>query len=206
LTDAPCIVTEATDEKSLVMALVENLQREDLNAIDEAEAFAQLKGDFHLSQEQVAERVGKSRVAVANSLRLLNLPAAIQEDVRDNLITAGHARALLSIPDKSKQRQVWLQIKNNNLTVRETEDLCREMGVKRTTQTSALTGRGKPAKAGNADPQLRQLEEELMSRLGSRVAIRATGTGRGRVELHYSDLDEFERILEALGLPAADRL
>ena len=90
------------------MALVENLQREDLNAIDEAEAFSQLKGDFNLSQEEVAKRVGKSRVAVANSVRLLNLPAAIQEDVRDGEISAGHARALLGIPDKAKQRVIWI--------------------------------------------------------------------------------------------------
>ncbi len=201
LTEVPCLPTQVTKGESLLIALVENLQREDLNAIDEAEAFARLRDDFGFSQEATAEQVGKSRVAVANSLRLLGLPREMQEDVRDGTLTAGHARALLGIADPTRRKAVWREAKDKNLTVRETEERARAQSASR--QTSAFTGRPR-GKVIDHDAQA--LAEALMAQLGCRVTIRGRGKDRGRVELHYTNHEELERILEVLGLPASERL
>jgi ParB family chromosome partitioning protein len=202
LKSVPCVLTAASDEQSLLLALVENLQREDLNPMDEAEAYARLREEFDLTQEAVAERVGKSRVAVANSLRLLQLPREIQEDVRDSALSAGHARALLSVSDAARQRELWQTIKTRGLSVREAEEKSRTLAPGRPRQTSAFTGRPR----GGRDPQAERLMEDLTSRVGCRVTIRRRGEHRGQVEIHFSSLEEFERILEVLGLPAAERL
>jgi ParB family chromosome partitioning protein len=201
LTQVPVVVTELSDEDSLLVALVENLQREDLNAIDESEAYARLRQEFGLSQEAVAERVGKSRVAVANSLRLLNLPRPIQEDIRDGTLSAGHGRALLSVPDAARREALWKDIKAKGLSVREAESRGRtQAGGPR--QTSAFTGRppGKP------DPHADALEQELMARLGCRITIRRRTDNSGRVELHYSNLEEFDKVLEVLGMSPSQKL
>lgn len=202
LAAVPCVISPVTDEESLLMALIENLQRENLNPMEEAEAYARLREQFGLSQEQVAERVGKSRAAVANSLRLLGLPREIQEDVRDGTITAGHARALLGVMDPARQRKIWQEVKRLGLSVRETEDMARPQPGERSRQTSAFVGRPRT----KPDPQADLLAQELMSRLGCRVVLRRRGGHRGRVELYYESLEELERILELLGLPTGARL
>jgi ParB family chromosome partitioning protein len=202
LGQVPCLVREMAEAESLLISLVENLQREDLNPIDEAEAYARLRNDFGQSQEQVAQRVGKSRVAVANSLRLLNLAAEMREDVRDGTISAGHARALLGVTDEARRRALWEEIKREGLSVRQAEDHSRAPGSERPRQTSAFTGRPRSRR----DPVAESLAEELTKRLGCRVAIRRRGEKRGRVEIHFGSLEEFDRILDALGLPTGHRL
>lgn len=202
LDQVPCVIADVGDNQSLLMALVENIQRENLNPIEEAEAFLHLREELRLSQEEVAERVGKSRVAVANSLRLLNLPEEIKEDVRDGAISAGHARALLGVPEPSLQRKLWNEIKAKQLSVREAEERCRATGGRRPRQTSAFTGRP----AGDRDIEVEALEERLMNLLGCKVSIQQRGDTKGRVMLHYASLEEFDRILEILGMPVRDRL
>jgi ParB family transcriptional regulator, chromosome partitioning protein len=202
LTKVPCILVDVDDQESLVLALVENLQREDLNPIDEAEAFVLLRDEFQLSQEEVARRVGKSRSAVANSFRLLGLPPEMIEDVRDGLISAGHGRALLGIPDKEQRRRVWKEIKSKGLSVREAELMCQQLGSGRGRQTSAFTGRP----PGSKDTDAESLAEQLMAHLGVLVNVKRRGTKRGRVELHFQSLEELDRILDLLGLKASERL
>ncbi|MBN1477476.1 ParB/RepB/Spo0J family partition protein [Candidatus Sumerlaeota bacterium] len=202
LTKLPCILVNVDDQESLVLALVENLQREDLNPIDEAEAFVLLRDEFHLSQEEVARRVGKSRSAVANSFRLLSLPPEMIEDVRDGLISAGHGRALLGITDEEQRRRVWREIKTKRLSVRETELMCQQLGSGRGRQTSAFTGRPK----GSRDTEAESLSEQLMAHLGVLVKVKRRGSKRGRVELHFQSLEELDRILDLLGLRASERL
>jgi ParB family chromosome partitioning protein len=202
LTNVPCILVNVDDQESLVLALVENLQREDLNPIDEAEAYVLLRDEFQLSQEEVARRVGKSRSAVANSFRLLGLSPEMIEDIRDGLISAGHGRALLGITDEEQRRRVWREIKSKRLSVREAELMCQQLGSGRGRQTSAFTGRPK----GSSDTEAEALSEQLMARLGVLVKVKRRGSKKGRVELHFQSLEELDRILDLLGLKASERL
>ncbi|HZJ08561.1 MAG TPA: ParB/RepB/Spo0J family partition protein [Trueperaceae bacterium] len=187
LTTVPAVVRELTDREALEIAIIENLQREDLNDIEEARAFKQLL-DFELSQEQVATAVGKSRSAVANTLRLLTLPAVIQDALQKREISAGHARAILAQPERDR---LWAfeQITGRGLSVRQAEQLMR------------------PASIGAADADSRQrsrpylrLEEDLSRHAGTRVRI--SGDKRGKIELHFHDEDELTRLLELLGYQA----
>lgn len=202
LNEVPVVLRDVTDEESLLIALVENVQREDLNAIDESEAYARLRDEFSLSQEQVAQAVGKSRSAVANALRLLTLPAEMREDVRDGVLTAGHARALLAVTDAPARRTLWEEIKRGDLSVREAEARSQDLSPRRGVQTSAFTGRPR----GSQQVQVDALTEALTSHLGLKVKIARRVGNRGRVELHFGSVDEFERILDLLGLPASDRM
>ncbi|NUP89851.1 MAG: ParB/RepB/Spo0J family partition protein [Candidatus Sumerlaeia bacterium] len=203
LSSVPCIESEATDRDSLLLALLENVQRENLNPIEEAEAYAALREEFRFTQEEIAERMGKSRAAVANILRLLTLPPEMKEDVRDGAISAGHARALLGVLDPDRRRQLWREIRERGLSVREAEEWSRAGVPGKSRQTSAFTGR---PRGSPADAEVASLVERLEGRLGLRVAIRRRGAERGRVELHYGSAEEFERIMQALGLPASARL
>lgn len=185
LTSVPAVVKDLSDRETLEIAIIENLQREDLNAIETARAMKQLM-DFGMNQEQVAKAVSRSRSAVANSLRLLTLPAAVQAAIEDGKLTAGHARAILAQPEHD---QAWAfeEIVARGLSVREAEQLKRPSG-------KSKVG-GKPSTGHYV-----RLEEDLSRHVAARVRI--TGGKRGRIELHYHDEDELNRLLELLGYQA----
>ncbi|UCH27333.1 MAG: ParB/RepB/Spo0J family partition protein [Trueperaceae bacterium] len=179
----PAIVKDLSDQETLEIAIIENLQREDLSAVDEARAFKLLM-DFGLNQDGVAKAVGKSRSAVANSLRLLTLSDRALEALEEGKITAGHARAILAQPDEDRE---WAlkQITTRGLSVREAEALNRERIKKRSAES---------------DGRYEQLEEDLARHTGTKVKI--SGGRRGRIELYFHSVDELERLLELIGYQA----
>ena len=183
LSTVPVVVRELSDQETLEVAIIENLQREDLNALEEARAFERLQG-FGMDQAQVAKAVGKSRSAVANTLRLLALPEDAQEALMDGRISAGHARALLALEAEDRSWALQ-QIVSRGLSVRQAEALRRP---KRTSHRSAADGR------------YQALEEDLTRHLGTKV--RMQGGRKGRIELHFRSREELERLLELLGYQA----
>jgi ParB family chromosome partitioning protein len=185
LSTIPAVVRKLTDREALEAALVENVQRTDLNAIELAEGYQRLAHDFSLSQEQVAERVGKDRVTVANTVRLLRLPSPVRQAVVDGRLTAGHARALLSAPPEHAPA-ICETVIRRGLSVRETERLC-GAAVKRTTAR-------RPAPQ---DAHRKSLEEELSRRGGTRVRLRGT-LKKGRVEISYFSPEELDRLCSVL--------
>jgi ParB family transcriptional regulator, chromosome partitioning protein len=191
LQTVPCIPVEVSDESSLEIALIENLQREDLNAMEEARAFKSLMEQFKLSQEQVADRVGKKRPTIANSLRLLNLPLDIQEDLYENRLTAGHARAILSLADAPKQRHLRNVILAKGLSVREAEVLARRLGTDK---------KPRPPKAVAVEAQMRSLQEAFSLKIGLPVFIRPVTDQAGKVEIQYHNLDDFQIITDFFGI------
>ena len=194
----PALVRESDDSRTLVQALVENLQREELNVLEEAGAYQQLIEDFQLTHEQVAVRVGKSRASVSNSLRLLALPPSIQRLLRERRISMGHARALLGTPDRAFQEQLAAQITREDLSVRAVEERVREhTGSDRAPDRSNGSGRGRLRPAG-----LLELEELLGDFLETRVRV-ALHPGRpGRVTIDFADLDDLERLYRRMTDPA----
>lgn len=187
---APAIVRELSDEQMLLSALVENLQRESLGALDEAVAFQQLVETFGFSQRQVAERVGKSRSAVANSLRLLGLPAPIRKLLAAARITAGHARAILSLGSERDRLELARQIVTKRLSVRQAEKQARDFGSREKKTTTR--GPGKP------DPVARRAETLLARELGTRVAVRLKTATSGEILLAFHDSSDFERLVTKL--------
>jgi ParB family chromosome partitioning protein len=187
LTKVPVIVKEASPQALLELALVENLQRQDLGALEEAAAFKRLGDEFKLTQEQIAVRVGRSRSAVANSIRLLTLAEEIQASLARGEISAGHARALLGVEDAEERRAAWRRIVEGRLTVRDAESLAKGGG--------RLRGRRTAPKRRSAD--LEALEEQLRVSLGTRVDLSRTRRG-GRVVIHYYSDEELESIIERL--------
>jgi ParB family chromosome partitioning protein len=188
LAKVPVIVKEASPQALLELALVENLQRQDLGALEEASAFKRLGDEFKLTQEQIAERVGRSRSAVANSLRLLSLSEEIQVSLARGEISAGHARALLGIEDAEERRLAWRRIVEGGLTVRDAEAL--------------VKGGGRRPRAGSATPKRRSadleaLEERLRASLGTKVDL-TRGRSGGRVVIHYYSDEELEGIIDRL--------
>jgi ParB family chromosome partitioning protein len=197
----PARVLVDSVDGDLEKALVENIQREDLNAIHEAKAFQVMLERDGLTQEKVAERVGKSRATVANTLRLLRLPEAIQKDLLAGLISEGHARALLMAPDAKHQMALRNQILEEGLSVRQVERMVRPDGDgKAFSAKKALPGRG----AGPADPLVREIEEKMRERFGTRVMIQAQSAKKGKITIPYKTLDDFERILDAMGISIED--
>jgi len=184
LTTVPVLVRELNDQETLEVAIIENLQREDLNAMESARAFKLLL-DFGMNQESVAEAVGKSRSSIANTLRLLALPAVAQDGIEAGLIGAGHARAILAQPESDRE-WAYEEIVRRGLTVRQAE------GLKRPTAKAA-----KRKAAG----RYVKLEEDLSRFAGTRVRVAGSGK-RGRIELHFHDEDELQRLLELLGYQA----
>ncbi|HEU5361126.1 MAG TPA: ParB/RepB/Spo0J family partition protein [Candidatus Deferrimicrobiaceae bacterium] len=181
----PAIVKKFSDRESLEAALVENVQRSDLNAIELAEAYHRLAAEFSLSHEEIARRVGKDRVTVANTIRLLKLPAPVKQAVVDGRLSAGHARALLSAPS-GRLLSIFEAAMRKGLSVREVERICQE-------------GEGKVPlrKARPRDPHLKDLEERLSRRGGTKVRIRGTPK-RGRFEVSFFSEGEFARLCEIL--------
>ncbi|HXW10880.1 MAG TPA: ParB/RepB/Spo0J family partition protein [Steroidobacteraceae bacterium] len=195
LTRVPVVVKEvsgdATEQRVLQMALVENIQRDDLNPIDEAKAYRRLADEFTLTQEAIASAVGKDRATVANTLRLLKLPGDVQELVASGELSMGHARALLALAGEQSQRQVAREVKARGLSVRETEAL-----VKRELEGASRSRTSRPA-APAADVHTRAAEDKLKLQLGTRVRIKRKGKG-GRIEIDFTSEDELIRIYEAL--------
>jgi ParB family transcriptional regulator, chromosome partitioning protein len=184
----PIIVKDVADEKLLEVALIENIQREDLNAIDEALAYRRLVDEFHLTQDDIAVAVGKDRSSIANYLRLLKLPFDVQKEVASGSLTMGHARALLAIEQEEALRRAARNVLAARLSVRETEALVREI--------TNPAPKAKPTpEAPQSDPNTRAAEEQLRLALGTRVRIIRKGNG-GRVEIDFVSEDELNRIYE----------
>jgi ParB family chromosome partitioning protein len=190
----PIIVRDVSDELTLQHALVENLHRDDLNPLEEAAAYQQLIEDFNMTQDAVAHRVGKSRSAVANLLRLFQLPPSVQRMVADGQVSAGHAKALLSTPDRTFQESLARRIVDEGLTVRDTEDAVRQRGG--TGQNDQSPKPGAPASKLRA-PGLLELEELLAEQLATRVKINM-GPRRGRLVIDFADLEDLERIYRVM--------
>lgn len=207
LPSIPVVVRTVDEVLSLEQALVENLHREDLNPLEEAAAYQQLMEDFSLTQELVAQKVGKSRSAVANTLRLFQLPPSIQRLVAENQLAAGHAKALLGTPDRVFQERLARDIVANGLSVREAEEAVRQHnGAADDPETTEPTDGSAPAKRLRP-PGLLELEELLADHLDTRVKVSMTGSdGKGKVVVEFAGLEDLERIYRAMteGRRAAD--
>lgn len=187
LKEIPCLVKDVTEEASTQIALIENVQREDLNPIEEAIAYKNLGENYNLTQEEIAKQVGKSRSYVANTMRLLNLHEDIINYISKGELTSGHGKVLLGIKDKNQQLIAANKIIKNNLNVRETEELSNNK------QTSAKKIKNKKAK----DPYIQDIEESLMRILGTKVNL-VMGNNKGKIEIEYYGEEDLERIIEVL--------
>ena len=187
LTEVPVVVKDISDSAALAMALIENIQREDLNVIDEARAIKRLIDEFNLTHEAAAEAVGKSRTVVSNTLRLLSLCEHAQNALQTNKIEMGHARAILSL-SQIDQAMMCQKIVNQNLTVREVEKEVSGGAIKRTAPNQSK------------DYDIKRLENELSDRLGTNISIIHKRSGKGSIHFKYSNLDELERIIAKLKL------
>ncbi len=183
----PAMVKDVASADSLEIALIENIQREDLNPVETAEAFHRLMKDFSLTQEELSAKVGKDRATVANYLRLLKLPDEIKKFIDDGTLSMGHARAILSVEGKANQLEVARRIIHKGLSVRETEALARRWSA----------GARKKTVHRKKDPQIESLQEKLIRSLGTKVRIHHKGK-KGKIEIEYYSLDELERLLDLL--------
>jgi ParB family transcriptional regulator, chromosome partitioning protein len=188
LADIPAIVRDVPDETAISVALIENIQREDLNPLEEARALERLISEFSMTHQQAAEAVGRSRAAVSNLLRLLDLAPEVCEQLEARALEMGHARALLGLTTRRQQVEVAALVAKKGLSVRETEDIVRRM-----TQTGAAQP---DAAATQVDPDVKRLELDLSEKLGARVAIQHTRSGKGKVVVSYNSLEELDGILE----------
>lgn len=187
LTEVPVHIIEADDREVMELALIENLQREDLNPIEEAQGFRTLMEEYGLTQEQAASRVGKSRPAVANSLRLLSLDPEMTELVRSGVLSPGHARALMSLKDDRERKQAAQRVIALQLSVRQTETLCRNL--EKPTE--------KPAPLPDGVDYIGDCEKQLTRKLARKVRI-VNGVRKGRIELDFYGLDDLNRLIESL--------
>lgn len=187
--EVPVIIREFTEQQAVEIALIENIQRENLNPIEEAMAFKRLLEEFSLKQDEVAERVSKSRTAVTNSMRLLKLDSRVQQMIIDDMISTGHARTLLAIEDGEQQYVLANKIFDEKLSVRETEKLIKEL-------KNPKKEKKKPVVEN--DFIYRDSEEKLKSKMGTKVSVNNKANGKGRIEIEYYSEKEFERIFEML--------
>ena len=187
LAQVPCLIRELDDEQNMLIAIIENMQREDLNPIEEAEGLHQMISTFGMTQEQVSKSVGKSRPYITNSLRLLKLPEYIRESIADGKLSAGHGRTLITLTDEEARKNLWSKIMAEGLSVRETEKLAaaEEKPKKKT-----------PLKK-KKNPDVARVEEELKTILGTKVNINSKGN-KGSIEIEYYTKDDLERLLELL--------
>ena len=191
LTEVPVLVKEIQSREALELSLIENLQREDLNPIEEAEAFKRLTEEFNTSQEELATRIGKDRSTITNALRLLRLPFEVRSQLLQNRITAGHARAILSLETKEKQKELCSLIIKKGLSVREAETIAKRWSEK---PKKAVT---KDRRKGQLESQLNSLQDSLRKHLGTKVQITAKGK-RGKIEIEYYSYEDLERIVETI--------
>lgn len=204
LTEIPALVREMTDQESLAIALIENLQREDLNAVEEALGYQQLQQQFGLSQDELARQVGKSRSAVANALRLLNLPGEVQTDIQQGTLTAGHGRAIMAVTDAGARDDLHRRIADNGLTVRQAE--AQAAFWKEHGRLPGAEEVGKPPSGGSAhkeptapaDPRLSTLQSALRELLSVKVKIAGT-TNKGKITVSYGSEEDLRSIVERLG-------
>lgn len=192
LTEVPIRIREATDHEVLEMALIENIQRKDLNPIEEAQGYIRLAKEFNMKQEVIAERVGKSRASVANSMRLIELHPDIQNHVAHGKLSVGHAKAILSIKDHASQCLAADQILKKNLTVRSAEQLAKEFLNPKKPSSS------KP-NSQETDAVIKQIQNTLRDRFGTKVKLTHTAK-KGKIELNYYGNDDLQRILDLLGV------
>jgi len=193
LAEVPIVVREASDHEALQLALVENLQREDLNPIEEANGYKRLQEEFQWSQEEMADKVGKSRPAIANAIRLLSLPTEVQQEVSSGNLPAGQARALLGLHAESLILSACREVLAKGLSTRDTEKLVRHL----------VSGRKRRRQNPLIDPDLRSLVEELQRSLGTRVRLlpKARST-RGKIEIEYYSLPDLDRIIQTIRKPS----
>ena len=190
LKEVPVIIRNYTEQEIVEISLIENIQREDLNPIEEAQAYKRLLTEFNLKQDEVAERVSKSRTAVTNSIRLLKLSEEVQQMVIDDMISTGHARALLAIENQEEQYTLAQKIFDEKLSVRDVEKLVKNLH--------------KPAKPKKLDDKTLQtiyldLEEKLKQKLGTKVAITSKGGGAGKIEIEFYNHEDLDRLLDMIG-------
>jgi ParB family chromosome partitioning protein len=188
LATVPLVVKEVSDEELLEMSIIENIQRENLNPVEEADAYHQLMTRFDLTQEQAAERVGKSRPAVANILRLRNLPPEIKASISDGSITMGHARALLAAANPKQQIMAWNLVLSKKLSVRETEALMDRL-------KSGKKDTGPSSRTDSTSIYFNSLAEDLSRIFGTKVMFKRAGKGRGKVIFEYYTNDDLDRLL-----------
>ena len=186
IADIPAVVRHVADEAAVAMSLIENIQRENLNALEEAGALQRLIGEFAFTQQEAADAVGRSRVAVANLLRLLELADEVKTLLESRAIEMGHARALLGLTQRRQQIEVAKMVASKGLSVRETEALVRRM----------LNPKRRDEGGESRDPDVRRLENQLSEKLGARVAIQHSASGKGKLIVSYNSLDELDGILE----------
>ncbi len=184
----PAILRQVSNEQAMEMTIIENLQREDLNAMEQARAFERLSREFSLTQEQMAQRTGKDRASVSNFLRLLRLPLEVQGEIESGALSFGHAKALLSLETPEKQAEIARRVIEQNLSVRQTEELVYQL----------VNPVEKPRRERQVDPNVREAEREMERALGVRVRINDR-EGKGKIILEYASLEDFDRILAALG-------
>lgn len=187
----PVVVRSASSQSSLEMALIENIQREDISAIEAARAYERLMLDFGLKQEDVAQRVGKTRSTVANTVRLLRLPLVVQDAVEAGEITEGHARALLGTDEPERQLAVFHLIRERGLTVRDVERLI---------ASEPARARSKPTLSNYLSAESAELEDRIARHFGAPTKIKLSGGGGGRIQLDFANEEDFQRILDVLGI------
>ena len=190
LKEIPVIIRDYSEQEIMEISLIENIQREDLNPIEEAQAYKRLLTEFNLKQDEVAERVSKSRAAVTNSIRLLKLSDEVQQMVIDDMISTGHARALLAVEDPEEQYNLAQQIFDEKLSVRDVEKLVKNLH--------------KPAKPKKLDDKTMQaiyldIEEKLKQKLSTKVTVTSKGEGAGKIEIEFYNHDDLDRLLEMIG-------
>ena len=189
LKEVPVIIRNYTEQEIVEISLIENIQREDLNPIEEAQAYKRLLTEFHLKQDEVAERVSKSRAAVTNSIRLLKLNEEVQRMVVDEMISTGHARALLAVENPEEQYNLAQRIFDEKLSVRDVEKLVKKLH--------------KPAKSKKVDDKIMQviyqdIEEKLKQKLGRKVTVTSKGEGSGKIEIEFYNHEDLDRLLDVL--------
>jgi len=188
LTEVPAVIRHVADEAAVAMSLIENIQRENLNPLEEARALDRLITEFSLTHQEAAEAVGRSRAAVSNLLRLLDLPDEVKTFVEQRSLEMGHARALLGLPARRQQIEVGALIAKKGLSVREAEALVRRLLAK-------AAGTHEEREPGRKDPDIARLETDLAERLGAKVELRHGAAGKGRLVISYHSLDELDGIL-----------
>ena len=197
LARVPIVIRDVDDRTALELALVENLQRENLDPIEEAKGYAQLVDQFDLTQEEIAAKVGKNRATVANALRLIKLPAEVQTYVRDGLLSSGHAKVILGLKHAKDQIAAAKRVIKKELSVRQTEEQLGALGQ----ATPGKTRRGAAGKGAADDAHILNLEGKLRERLGTKVALRYR-KGKGSVDIKFFNDEDLQRILETLGIKA----
>ena len=191
LNSVPAITRQADDRELLELALIENIQREDLSPLEAAEAYKSLEENFNMTHEEISKRVGKNRASVTNTMRLLKLPGEVQKALLEKKISEGHARVLLSLPTPQAQISAMNYIINNELSVRQTEEYVRN-----------LVGDGKSASKSEKrelPPEMKDIEDRIRQAIGTKVTLRPSKNGSGSINIHYYSAEELESIIEKLG-------